>query len=55
MNLETVPTVAHDNLPAWRRVLRNSENLFVVVPLALSVLLPLLEIVLFPLAVSMIS
>ncbi len=46
MNLETVPTVAHDNLPAWRRVLRNSENLFVVVPLALSVLLPLLEIVL---------
>ena len=38
MNLEAVPTVVPENLPGWRRVLRNGENLFVVVPLALSAL-----------------
>ena len=46
MNLETVPTVVPENLPAWRRVLRQVENLFVVVPLALCALLPFLETIL---------
>jgi tripartite ATP-independent transporter DctM subunit len=44
--LETVPTVIPENLPTWRRALRGGENLFVIVPLALSALLPLVEIVL---------
>ena len=46
MNVEVVPAVVPENLPGWRRWLRNGENLFVVVPLALSALLPLLEIIL---------
>src|ERR1051326_3720247 len=33
-------------MPGWRRGLRHFENLFVILPLALSAILPLLEIVL---------
>jgi C4-dicarboxylate transporter, DctM subunit len=46
VNLETVPTSAPPDLPAWRRGLRGAENLLVIIPLALSALLPLLEVVL---------
>ena len=46
MNVEAVPAVVPENLPGWRRWLRSGENMFVVVPLALSALLPLTEIIL---------
>ena len=46
MNVEAVSTVVPENLPGWRRGLRNGEILFVVVPLARSALLPLTEIIL---------
>jgi len=46
MNLETIPSTVSKDLSAWQRGLRFAENLFVVVPLGLCVLLPLLEVVL---------
>lgn len=46
MNVDAGLTAVPENLPGWRRALRYGENLFVVVPLALCALLPLLEIIL---------
>src|ERR1017187_9932005 len=46
MNVEPFAAIPPAPVTGWRRVVRDGENLLVVVPLALCVVLPLLEIVL---------
>jgi tripartite ATP-independent transporter DctM subunit len=43
-----IPTAEPANLPGWRRVFRNGENLVVVLALAVMALLPVLEVCLRP-------